>query len=120
HLAGAVAEAQKKTAPLIKAPYRTEWSGEFQEMEEAESRLLKVVTLSLVLIFVLLYLAFLSLLDALVVMSSVVAMSLGGIWALVLTGTNFNVSAAVGFISILGVAIMNGLLMVSTFNRLRA
>ena len=47
-------------------------------------------------------------------------MSVGGVWALLLTGVNFNISAAVGFISILGVAIMNGLLMVSSFNRLRS
>jgi len=50
----------------------------------------------------------------------VIAVSLGGIWALLLTGVNFNVSAAVGFISILGVAIMNGLLMVSAFNHHRS
>jgi len=48
------------------------------------------------------------------------AMSLGGIWSLFITGTNFNISAAVGFISILGVAVMNGLLLVSAFNRARA
>jgi cobalt-zinc-cadmium resistance protein CzcA len=88
-------------------------------MEEAEHRLVLMVSVSLVLILMLLYLAFRSLLDALVVFANVVAMSLGGIWTLVLTGTNFNISAAVGFISILGVAVMNGLLMVSAFNHLR-
>lgn len=119
-LASTVAEAQQKVAPLIQAPYRTEWSGEFQEMEEAEHRLLLVLSVSMVLIFVLLYLAFHSLLDALVVLSNVVAMSLGGVWALLLTGTNLNISAAVGFISILGVAVMNGLLLVSSFNQLRS
>jgi cobalt-zinc-cadmium resistance protein CzcA len=118
-LAGAVAEAQEKVAPLLQPPYRAEWSGEFQEMEEAEHRLVVVVSLSLVLILLLLYLAFHSVLDALVVFSNVVAVSLGGVWALLLTGTNFNISAAVGFISILGVAIMNGLLLVSSFNYLR-
>src|SRR4029077_11089515 len=81
-LASTVAEAQQKVAPLIQPPYRTEWSGEFQEMEEAEHRLLMVLSVSIVLIFVLLYLAFHSLLDALVVLSNVVAMSLGGVWAL--------------------------------------
>jgi Cu/Ag efflux pump CusA len=119
-LAGTVADAQEKVAPLIQAPYRTEWSGEFQEMEEAEHRIVVWFTLSQVLIAVLLYLAFQSILDALVVYSNVVAMSLGGVWALWLTGLNFNISAAVGFISILGVAVMNGLLFVSSFNRLRA
>jgi cobalt-zinc-cadmium resistance protein CzcA len=119
-LAGAVAEAQRAVAPLIEAPYRTEWSGEFQEMQEAEARLMYVIPLSLALIFVMLYLAFRSLLDTVVVLSNVVALSLGGIWALLLTGTNFSISAAVGFISIFGVAIMDGLLSISYFNALRA
>jgi cobalt-zinc-cadmium resistance protein CzcA len=119
-LGSAVAEARQATADLFQAPYRAEWSGEFQEMEEAEGKLLLIVSLSLVLILLLLYLAFRSLLDAAVIFTNVVAMSVGGVWALLVTGVNFNISAAVGFISILGVAIMNGLLMVSSFNRLRA
>lgn len=119
-LAGTVAEAQDKVAPLIKPPYRVTWSGEFQQMQEAERRMLAVVAVSMLLIFVLLYLAFYSLLDALLVCANVVAMSLGGIWALIATGLNFNISAAVGFISILGVAVMNGLLMVSSYNHARA
>ena len=118
-LASAVAEAQEKTADLFTAPYSTEWSGEFQEMKEAEARLLVIVPVSLVLIFILLYLAFHSFLDACVVLSNVVALSIGGIWALYLTGTNFSISAAVGFISLFGVAIMDGLLMISYFNHLR-
>jgi cobalt-zinc-cadmium resistance protein CzcA len=64
--------------------------------------------------------AFFSLLDALLVFTNVLVMSIGGVWALLLTGLNFNISAAVGFISILGVAVMNGLLLLSTFNALRA
>jgi cobalt-zinc-cadmium resistance protein CzcA len=118
-LGSAVAEAQGRTRDLLAAPYRAEWSGEFQEMQAAESRMLVMVAVSLALILVLLYLAFRSVLDALVVLSSVVAMSLGGVWALLLSGTAFNVSAGVGFISILGVAVMNGLLLVSSFNVLR-
>ena len=54
------------------------------------------------------------------VLSNVLALSLGGVWALLLTGTNFNISAAVGFISIFGVAIMDGLLLISYFNQMRA
>jgi heavy metal efflux system protein len=119
-LAGAVAEAQAGIGPLVRPPYRLEWSGEFQEMQEAEERLMVIIPLSLGLIFILLYLAFGSLLDVFVVLSNVVALSLGGIWALVLTGTNFSISAAVGFISIFGVAIMDGLLSISYFNQLRA
>jgi cobalt-zinc-cadmium resistance protein CzcA len=119
-LGGAVAEARAATEDLFQAPYRAEWSGEFQEMEEAEGKLLIIIPLSLGLIFLLLYLAFRSLIDALVVLANVVALSLGGIWALLLTGTNFSISAAVGFISIFGVAIMDGLLLVSFFNHERA
>jgi cobalt-zinc-cadmium resistance protein CzcA len=119
-LAGAVAEAQAKTADLFHPPYRAEWSGEFQEMREAFGRLMIIIPLSLVLILVLLYFAFHSLVDACLVFSNVLALCLGGVWALLLTGTNFSISAAVGFISIFGVAIMDGLLLVSYFNHLRA
>ena len=89
-------------------------------MEEAETRMAKWFGLSLVLIVLLLYLAFRSFLDAGVVLANVLAMAIGGVWALKLTGLNFNISAAVGFISILGVAIMNGLILVSSFNAQRA
>ena len=119
-LAGAVSEAQGRVAGLIPQGYRVEWSGEFQQMEEGERRLTIIIPLSLALVFILLYLAFKSLLDAVVVLFNVVALSLGGIWALYLTGTNFSISAAVGFTSIFGVAIMDGLLLVSSFNQLRA
>ncbi|HEY5311550.1 MAG TPA: efflux RND transporter permease subunit, partial [Pirellulales bacterium] len=118
-LASAVDDAQNKTRQLFEAPYRAEWSGEFQEMQEAEHRLMYIIPLSLSLIFVLLYLAFHSFLDAILVFSNVVALSMGGVWALLITGTNFSISAAVGFISIFGVAIMDGLLMISYFNQLR-
>jgi heavy metal efflux system protein len=119
-LGSAVAEAKEKTQDLFQGGYRAEWSGEFQEMEEAEARLRLIIPVSLGLIFILLYLAFQSLMDACLVLSNVVALSLGGVWALYLTGTNFSISAAVGFISIFGVAIMDGLLSVSYFNQLRA
>src|SRR5262249_37320013 len=119
-LASTVAEAQRKVKPLIHLAYRVEWSGEFEEMEQAERRLVVVMSVALALILVLLYLAFRSVLDVLVVMSNVLAVSLGGMWALWLVGLNFNVSAAVGVISILGVAVMNGLILVSSFNALRA
>ncbi len=118
-LAGAVAEAQARTEQLFEAPYRAVWSGEFEEMQEAEQRLMIIVPLSLGMIFVLLYIAFHNVLDAIMVFSNVLALSLGGVWALLLTGTNFNISAAVGFISIFGVAIMDGLLLISYFNQMR-
>jgi cobalt-zinc-cadmium resistance protein CzcA len=119
-LASAVAEARGKVDPLIQAPYRAEWSGEFRQMEEAERRMARMFALSMVLIVLMLYLAFRSALDAAVVLANVLAMGLGGFWALEIAGLHFNISAAVGFISVLGVAVMNGLLFVSTFNGMRA
>src|SRR3984957_21321024 len=88
-------------------------------MQEAEHRLMFIVPASLAMILVLLYIAFRNVLDAVIVFSNVLDLSIGGIWALLLPGTNFNISAAVGFISIFGVAIMDGLLLISYFNRLR-
>jgi cobalt-zinc-cadmium resistance protein CzcA len=119
-LAAAVAKAQEMIDPEMPAGYTTEWSGEFQEMKEAEGRLGYIIPISLALVFALLYLAFHDFVDALLVFSNVIALSLGGVWALFLTGTHFSISAAVGFISIFGVAIMDGLLLVSYFNHMRA
>jgi heavy metal efflux system protein len=118
-LGSAVEEAQEKTRDLFQPPYRAEWGGEFEEMQAAEYRLMFIIPLSLGLIFILLYTAFHSLLDAVVVLSNVLDLSMGGVWALLITGTNFSISAAVGFISLFGVAIMDGLLMISYFNQLR-
>ena len=119
-LGGAVDAAKLATADVIQSPYHAEWSGEFQEMEEANARLMMIVPVSLALIFLLLYLAFRNFLDAAVVGCNVVALCMGGVWALLATGNNFSISAAVGFISIFGVAIMDGLLSISYFNALRA
>ncbi|MGA2030938.1 MAG: efflux RND transporter permease subunit [Thermoguttaceae bacterium] len=119
-LASAVDAAREKTRHLFKPPYRAVWSGEFEEMQDAESRLMWIIPLSLSLIFILLYSALRSWLDAVVVLTNVLAMAMGGVWALYLTGTNFSISAAVGFISLFGVAIMDGLLLISYFNTLRS
>ena len=107
---------ERATTHILESPYRAVWSGEFEEMEEAEGRLMFIIPLSLVLIFILLYMAFGSLIDAIVVFSNVFDLAVGGIWALWLTGTNFSISAAVGFVSLFGVAIMDGLLLISSFN----
>jgi cobalt-zinc-cadmium resistance protein CzcA len=119
-LASAVEEVQAKTKSLIKAPYLVAFGGEFEQMQDAEGRLIIIIPASLALIFVLLYIAFRSILDVVVILSNVFDLAVGGIWALYLTGTNFSISAAVGFVSLFGVAIMDGLLMISYFNDLRA
>src|SRR5262249_9560525 len=79
-----------------------------------------IIPASLALIFVLLYMAFRSWLDAFLVLANVLALSLGGIWALLLTGQHFSISAAVGVISILGVGILDGLLLVPYFHDVRS
>ena len=123
-LASAIAEAQTlvddpKGEARLPDGYNIEWSGEFAQMQEANARLMWIVPLSIGLIMALLYTAFNSLKDALLVMANVVAATMGGIWALRLTQTPFSISAAVGFISIFGVAVQDGVLLISYFNQLR-
>ena len=118
-LASAVEEVQEKTRHLIQPPYRVAFGGEFEQMKDAEARLMLIIPASLILISLLLYIAFRSLLDATVVLSNVFDLAVGGIWSLYFTGTNFSISAAVGFVSLFGVAIMDGLLLISYFNDLR-
>jgi multidrug efflux pump subunit AcrB len=119
-LASVVNEVRERTANLFQPPYYITMGGEFEQMEDGERRLLFYIPASLALIFLLLYVAFRSLLDAVVILTNVFDLAIGGIWALYLTGTNFSMSAAVGFVSLFGVAIMEGLLMISYFNDLRA
>ena len=89
-------------------------------MQAANKRLAVMVPLSVVLIMVLLYSMFKSMKDAFLVMAGVLPAAMGGVWALKLTHTNFSISAAVGFISIFGVAVQNGVLLISYFNQMRA
>ncbi len=119
-LGSAVDEAETRTKELFQIPYWAVWSGEFEQMEEANGRLMWIIPLSLTLIFILLYSAFRSFLDTIVIFSNVFDVAVGGIWSLYLTGTNFSISAAVGFVSLFGIAIMEGLLLISYFNALRA
>jgi cobalt-zinc-cadmium resistance protein CzcA len=89
-------------------------------MQEANATLAVTVPISIVLIMVLLYTMFSSLKDALIVMAGVLTAAMGGVWALRLTQTTFSISAAVGFISIFGVVVQNGVLLINDFNRMRA
>ncbi len=120
-LGSTVKEAQEKVAAHVKLPagYTLEWSGEFGQLEEAKQRLTVIVPLSLLLIVGLLYSMFSSLRDSLLALAGIPAAICGGILALFLTGTNFSVSAAVGFISLFGVAVMNGILLLTYYHQLR-
>jgi heavy metal efflux system protein len=121
-LAGAVAEAQKRIAENVKLPlgYRIVWAGEFEDLQNAQARLALIVPISLLLILVLLYGLFNSLRDSLMVLAGIPFAVGGGIIALYLTGLNFSISAAVGFISLFGVSVMNGILIMTYYNEVRA
>lgn len=114
-LAGFVADAQRalSTADVVPAGYFTEWGGQFKNLQEASTRLLIVVPVALGLIFILLYLSLGSAKLAALMYLNVPFAVPGGILALWLRGMPFSVSAGVGFIALFGVAVLNGLVLVS-------
>jgi len=116
-----VAEAQQKVAAQVDLPpgYRIVWSGQFENQQRAMKRLSIIVPISLGLIFVLLFWAFMSIKNALLILMNVPFALIGGILILLSTGINLSVSAAVGFIALFGIAVQNGVILVSQLNRLR-
>jgi cobalt-zinc-cadmium resistance protein CzcA len=118
-LGSTVAEAQERVAKTVPLPqgYRMEWSGEFGALQDAKSRLAVIVPLSLVLILALLYALFNSVRDSFIALSGIPFAVSGGILGLYVAGLNLSVSAAVGFISLFGVAAMDGILLVSYIRR---
>ncbi|HEY7129288.1 MAG TPA: CusA/CzcA family heavy metal efflux RND transporter [Nitrospira sp.] len=114
-LESTVEEAQALLAKTVKLPerYRMEWAGQYDQLKDEQKRLAKIVPLSLLLILLLLYITFDSFKNALLVLSAVPFALIGGVLALVATHTNFSISAAVGIISTLGVAILGGVLLIS-------
>ena len=119
-LGGAVLEAQNKIAQQVSLPpgYRLDWVGEFGEFLEALQRLAVAVPLSILLIGVLLYINFGSVIDALLAASVIPMTLIGGIFALFVTGTPFSVSAAIGFVALFGIAAMDGIIVLSYYNRM--
>lgn len=113
-LESTVKEAQRRVREQVTLParYRIEWHGEFDQLQDEKQRLSIIVPVSLFIILVLVYLGVGSLLDAMLVLLTVPFALIGGVFALVLTGTEFSISAAVGFISLFGVAIQGGLILV--------
>ncbi|HUX83241.1 MAG TPA: CusA/CzcA family heavy metal efflux RND transporter [Halothiobacillus sp.] len=113
-----VLDAQAKLAQQVHLPqgYRMEWVGEFQNFQDAISRLAIVVPLSIALIGLLLFMNFRSFVDVLLAVSVIPMAMLGGIFALYLTGTPFSISAAIGFVALFGISAMDGILMLSYFN----
>jgi len=120
-LQSTIAEAEAKITQHVRLPqgYRYEWAGEFQELQEAVRRLEIVVPISLVIIFFLLYGTFGNLRDAFLLLGTVPLALIGGILSLLVTHTNFSISAAVGFISLFGVSVLGGVILVSRIKQLR-
>lgn len=116
-----VGEAQRRIAAEVPLSpgYWTGWGGEFQQLESARARLRLVVPLALGLIVVLLVVSLGNVVDAMVVFSGVPLALTGGIAALAARGLPISISAAIGFIALSGIAVLNGLVMVATMNRLR-
>ena len=117
-LGSAVAEAQARIAHNVIIPpgYTLEWAGELSNLKNAVTRLEIVVPISLLIIFALLFANFGNLRDALLALSSIPMAVIGGVLALVLTGTAFSISAAIGFVALFGIAVMDGILVVTNFN----
>ena len=106
-------------AIALPAGYRPEFGGQFENLERASKRLMLVVPLSLMLIFLLLFATFNSLRQAALVFTGIPLATVGGVFALLLRGMPFSISAGVGFIALFGVAVLNGVVMVSYINELR-
>ncbi|HEV3500533.1 MAG TPA: CusA/CzcA family heavy metal efflux RND transporter [Bradyrhizobium sp.] len=119
-LGSAVLDAQRKIAEEVKLPpgYRLEWVGEFGNLQDAIKRLKVIVPVTILLISVLLYFNFSSLADTLLGLSVIPMAMVGGIFALVLAGTPFSVSAAIGFIALFGISVMEGIILLSYYNQL--
>ncbi|HML13218.1 MAG TPA: CusA/CzcA family heavy metal efflux RND transporter [Xanthobacteraceae bacterium] len=121
-LGGTVAEAQERIAHNVKLPtgYRIVWAGEFEDLELAKKRLEIIVPISLALIMVLLYGLFNSLRDSLLALAGIPFAVAGGVIALFVADLNFSISAAIGFVSLFGVSVMDGILMLTYYNQVHA
>ena len=121
-LGGAVSEAQARIAKNVKLPegYRLIWAGEFEDLQKAQERLAVIVPISLLFILVLLYGLFNSLRDSLLALAGIPFAVAGGIIALYVTDLDFSVSAAIGFVSLFGVSVMDGILMIIYYNQVKA
>ena len=116
-----VREAQESLAREVELPpgYYLTWGGTFENLQQATNRLVIVVPLALLMIFLLLFTTFGSVRQALLIYTGIPFAATGGVFALLLRGMPFSISAGVGFIALFGVAVLNGLVMVSAINRLR-
>jgi cobalt-zinc-cadmium resistance protein CzcA len=118
-LGSTIAEAQKNVAKNIQLPtgYSIGWTGEFENQVRATGSLAEMVPISLIGIFILLFILFGNIKDSLLVLANVPFAIIGGIMALHLTGMNFGISGGVGFIALFGICIQNGVILISEFHK---
>ena len=121
-LGSTIADAKERIAAAVTLPtgYRMIWAGEFEELEQAQKRLAVIVPISILLILGLLYSLFNNVRDSLVVLAGFLFAVAGGLIALALSGEAFGISAAIGFVSLLGISVMNGIILITFFNEIRA
>jgi cobalt-zinc-cadmium resistance protein CzcA len=121
-LGSTVEEAIKLIGEKVKLPpgYSVGWSGEYESEKRAEARLLVVVPLTILLIYIILYTMFKSAKWALLILTNVAMARIGGVVALLVTGTHFSVSSGVGFLALFGVSVQTGVIMLEYINQLRA
>jgi cobalt-zinc-cadmium resistance protein CzcA len=116
-----VKELQQKIEKQVKlgAGYYVTYGGAFENLNQARARLAVAVPVALVMIFLLLYFTFRSVRQGILIYSAIPLSAIGGIFALALRGMPFSISAGVGFIALFGVAVLNGIVLIAEFNRLR-
>lgn len=114
-----VKEKIGKQTDLLPQGYYITYGGQFQNLEKASNRLMIVVPVSLAIIFVLLFFTFHSVKQAVLIFTAIPMAAIGGIFSLYLRGMPFSISAGVGFIALFGVAVLNGIVLMSTFNQLK-
>jgi len=121
-LGGAVEEAIRKVNAQVKLPsgYRIDWAGEYESQKRSQRRLMLVLPLTILGIFVILYTMFGSVKWAALILGNVAMAPVGGLLALLLTGTHFSVSSGVGFLALFGVSVQTGVIMLEYINQLRA
>ena len=121
-LAGAVEEAQQRVASNVKLPsgYRIDWAGEFDWLQQAKRRLLVIVPITFAFILVLLYSLFNSWRDSVLALFGLPFAVCGGVLGLFVMGLDFSISAAIGFISLFGVSVMSGILVINGYYRVAA
>ena len=120
-LGSAVEEAIEKVTNRVQLPtgYHLKWEGEYASQKRANARLLIVLPITILIIFIILYTMFKSFKWAMLIMANIAIAPIGGLLALLFTGTNFSVSSGVGFLALFGVAVQTGVIMLEYINQLR-